>query len=181
MPEFIVAVPNPLSRPIAANLIPTRSVSKVVAAETTSETRWEVRRSSAGLGQDTFQKSGAALGDDLSVPAGHEAVATSQKTKVVGAVTVTRTRWEAGSAGAAGLTLDRFMAAPCAPGTAVIAVKNLDLKAATLKSQSSRVTAAETATATHWEMGADGKAVPIQQKSRLEAFETFTRSLWNLK
>lgn len=158
MPE--PTVPSPFYRTLVQTFVATKQATKVTAADTETATHWDV-------------KNGAAE-------------ATAQKTKLVGLETESRTNWKAVSAKGGGMGFDEFVR-----GSAVVPVglKALPVKtaapAASAKavSQKTEVTGAQTLTKTAWKVdddGADRKMTATAQDSKLESFDTRTRTRWVL-
>jgi hypothetical protein len=150
--------PSPFYKSLVQALLPTKQTTQVTAAETETATRWEVNQ-------------GAAR-------------AVTQKNKLTGLETETRTRWEAFAVQNGGLGFDEFVRGSAVVPNGVKAAKPAiatPYQGARPVSQKTVVTQAETLSETKWkvegEQGAESYT-PVQQQTRLENFDTKTRTRW---
>ncbi len=154
-------IPSPFFRTLVQTFVATKQATRVTGADTETATHWEV-------GAD-----GAAQ-------------ATAQKSKVVGMDTESRTNWKAVSAKGGGMGYDEFVR-----GSAVVplGMKTLPVRAAAptasakIVGQKTEVTGAETLTKTNWKVdgeGEDRKMTATAQDTKLESFDTRTRTRWTM-
>ncbi len=153
---------TPIRKTLVASMHAVGQQTKMVAAETVTDTRWE----KGTLGEDQF-------------------VATAQQTKMANFDTRTRTAWESGTVTVAGRPTFAFsqdVDATVAYGEALQGLE-VRLDGAKKVASQTRVVKAETLTDTHWEVGEDGdvkKAQATNQVTRVDNFDTVTRARWTL-
>ncbi|MDB5095855.1 MAG: hypothetical protein JWM80_276 [Cyanobacteria bacterium RYN_339] len=181
MPDFDVPVPSPFRRTLVQSLVPTRQRTSVTAAETETATKFKA------LPVDNFKRSAPCPDAPLPVAQGRELVAVEQTTRLTKIETRTRTHWEATSAKDDGLNVNELVASGAfvPKGTRVaIPGSEPDLSRANLVGQKSKVTSADTETATHWDVdgeGEDREATVTAQKTVLTGLETNTKSRWDFR
>lgn len=177
MPDFDVPVPSPFRRTLVQSLVPTRQRTTVTAAETASTTRWKA------MPADEFKRSKPCPEQQLPVAQGQALVPVAQETHLTHLETRTRTHWEAASAKDGGLSLDELAASGVVftPGARVaLPSTRPDLSRGTLVGQKTKVTSADTETATHWDV--DGAAATVTgQKTVLTGLETSTKSRFDFR
>lgn len=150
--------PSPFYKSLVQALLPTKQTTQVTAAETETATRWEV-------------ENGAAR-------------PTTQKNKLTGLETETRTKWEAFAVQNGGLGFDQFVRGSAVVPNGVKAdapVVSKPYAGARPESQKTVVTGAETLSETKWKVEGDQgeeRYTPTEQKTRLENFDTRTKTRW---
>lgn len=177
MSDFDVPVPSPFRRTLVQSLVPTRQRTTVTAVETESNTKWKA------MPADEFKRSRPCPDQGLPVAQGQALVPVAQETHLTHMETRTRTHWEAASAKGDGLSLDELAASGVVftPGARVALPNGApDLSRGRLVAQKTKVTGADTETATHWDV--DGQAATVTgQKTVLTGMETNTKSRFDFR
>jgi hypothetical protein len=179
MSDFDVPVPTPFRRTLVQSLVPTRQRTTVTAAETETATKWKA------MPADEFKRSTPCPLPEMPVARGQELIAVDQKTRLTHFETRTKTHWEATSAKEDGLDLSELAASGIVftPGARIaLPGGEPDLSRGTLVGQKTKVTGADTETATHWDVDGDGQAATVTgQKTVLTGLETSTKSRFDFR
>ena len=161
MPDPVLPpVPSPFHKTLVQSLIATKQSSRVTGAETETKTHWQVE--------------------------GDTAQATAQRSRLVGLTTETKTTWKAVSAKGAGMGVDEFVrhsaVVPLGARPKPVAPTK-PAASAQIVAQRTEVTQAETLTETSWKVEGEGACqtmTPTAQQTKLESFDTRTRTKWTL-